>query len=132
MRLTPFFKTNRIKIACNAVVLVFSIILTSCTMMLLKATGNIKNPKLETGESIRAYCLKNNDPYDILWMPDTNEHLEKILNRYPGVPSVLIYDKEYNVLQNAHGEKCQKMLIEFFSDSLKHHYIKVNDSSYTL
>jgi hypothetical protein len=99
-------------------------------MMVLKFSGNIKNPKLEDSESIKKYARTFNDPYDFLWFPDTKTHFEDIINRYPGIPEVLIYDKNYSVLKNAHGEQCQKMLIAFFSDSLKYHYNKVMDSSY--
>ena len=99
-------------------------------MIMLKLSGNIRNPKLEDVNSVKKYSQQMNDPYDFLWLPDTKVHLEEIINRYPGVPEVLIYDKNYSVLRNAHGESCQKMLIEFFNDSLVYQYVKTNDSSY--
>jgi len=98
-------------------------------MWILKATGNIKNPKLENSETIKKYCAENNDPYDVLWLPSNKENFESILNRYPGIPTVLIYDRKNTLLENANGEECQKMLISFFSDSLKYKYKVVNDSS---
>ncbi|MES2679927.1 MAG: hypothetical protein V4635_08590 [Bacteroidota bacterium] len=104
--------------------------LIACAMMALKLSGNIKNPKLEDSQSIIRYSKKMYDPYDYLWLPDTKIHFDEMLTRYPGIPEVLIYDKNFTVLKNAHGEHCQKMLIAFFSDSLKYQYNKVMDSSY--
>jgi hypothetical protein len=100
-------------------------------MLLLKFTGNIKNPKLEGHESIRRYCNEKKDPYDILWVANDKVDFEAIVNRYPGIPTVLIYDRNYSLLENANGEACQKMLISFFGDSLKYKYKKSYDSSYT-
>lgn len=105
--------------------------LNSCTMMLLKISGNIKNPKLEDSKTIKKYCKKMKDPFDILWMADSKENFDRILVKYPGAPEVLIYDKNFEVLQNAHGEECQKMLMNFFIDSTVYNYKKVYDSSYT-
>ena len=112
-------------------ILLFSLANSSCTMLLLKLTGNIKNPQLEDNESIKKYCQKNKDPYDLLWVANDKENFEELITRYPGIPTVLIYDRNYLLLENANGEACQKMLISFFSDSLKYKYKKSNDSSYT-
>lgn len=127
-------KTHTIKLLEHITVAIgfsfFLLVHNSCTMMALKLSGNLKNPKLQDAESIKKYADKFNDPYDYLWMPDSKLHFDQILKRYPGMPEVLIYDKNYSVLKNAHGEACQKLLISFFIDSLKHEYKKINDSSY--
>jgi hypothetical protein len=121
------FRTRKI----SFVAVLISIVLPSCGIMYLKLAGEIKNPKLEDAESIKKYCESKNDPYNLLWMPDSRIHFEEISKKFPGLPEVFIYDKNYTVLKNAHGESCNKLLIDFFNDSLKNEYKKINDSSYT-
>lgn len=112
-------------------IVLVSVCLSSCMMVVLKMSGNIKNPKLETNEKIKKYSEKEGDPFDILWVANSTRSFEELITRYPGMPTVLIYDKSMNVLENSRGEECQKMLINFFNDSLKFKYIKVQDSSYS-
>jgi hypothetical protein len=106
------------------------VLFSSCGLFLAKLTGNIKNPKLENGKTIKLYSEKYKDPYDLLWMADSKLHFEEIIQRFTSIPEVLIYDRNFAVLQNAHGEECKKLLISFFTDSLAHEYIKINDSSF--
>jgi len=103
----------------------------SCSKMLLRISGHIKKPHLEDSKSIKKYCKKAQDPYDIIWMASTKDYFDKIIYKHPGSPDVLIYDKHFNVLQNARGEECHKMLINFFNDSTEYQYKILVDSSYT-
>lgn len=103
----------------------------SCSLLLARAGGYVKNPKLQKHQTIKRFCAKHNDPYDKLIIPKSKLDFAKILNRYPGFPTVLIYDKNFNVLENAQGEACHKRLISFFNDSLMFKYKKVYDTSYS-
>jgi len=111
--------------------LAFFMFVESCTMPLARVGGYVKNPRLQQHQTIKRFSAKHNDPYDKLVVPKSKQDFAKILNRYPGFPTVLIYDKNFNVLENAQGEACHKRLINFFSDSLMFKYKKVYDTSYS-
>jgi len=110
--------------------ILFTFFLSSCTFFFMKVTGNIRNPKLENSTSIIKCCKKWKDPYDLLWVPNSKKNFNEIVRKYDEVPMILIFDKNFSLLNNVEGKDCTWKLISYFNDSLIPKYKNNVDSSY--
>ena len=104
----------------------------SCSMFLLKAGGYLRNPKLEDRNSIKEYSKKKGDPYDLLWVSGSTQGFDTLLVRYPRLPSVAIFDRDMSMVENAQGEACHKMIMDFLKDTMSNAHIKTKTDSWQI
>ncbi len=129
MKKTSNKKTRHSFVYFNLIVaLIFT--LSSCSVFLLKISGDLRNPKLEDDTSIKKYCETWKDPYDALWMPDNKDNFSQIIKKFNGIPQMLIFNRNNALLKTAYGEDCHYMAETFFTDSLALDDRKQTDSSF--
>jgi len=74
---------------------------TSCKLV-LKITGNFKNPKYESREDIRRYAEQYGGKYDGLYVCKDQRSLKIITDSFAGVPTVLVFNKDF---ENLYADK---------------------------
>lgn len=79
---------------------------SSCSKLILRASGNYITPKQESKNSILQFCNKKKVPYDALYMIKDEETYATLLKNKFTLPSIMIFDKNRNLVFNEGGEAC--------------------------
>ncbi|KAF0204039.1 MAG: hypothetical protein FD170_728 [Bacteroidetes bacterium] len=88
------------------------------TKMILKISGEYKNPQIEDSLSVLTYCKEKQVNYDQLWMIKSKENY-KVLAKDGGlgVPDVLIFNNKKNPVTNEIQTECSWALAGIVYDT---------------
>ena len=108
------------------VVIVSVLFFTSCKFVLKKYYG-IRNPKVETEESLRKYLkrkgINSNNVYTVSY-----KDYKDIMKQIGGIPEILIFDKNgRNIIYKEEGQ-CNAYAFNFIEELSKDIEFKYNDS----
>ncbi len=87
-------------------ILLATSLFSSCSKLILRASGNYITPKQESKNSILQFCNKKKVPYDALYMIKDEETYATLLKNKFTLPSIMIFDKNRNLIFNEGGETC--------------------------
>jgi hypothetical protein len=77
------------------------------TKLILRATGNYKNPRKEDSLSVLTYCREKQVNYDQLWRIKSEESYNLLLKeKHIGVPNILIFNNKKNAITNEIQTEC--------------------------